>query len=57
MTFVIGSILGVSSYVICLAEGYSIKGALVFWWCFVGAISLVSIFLVAMGVAPAQLKL
>ena len=57
MTFGVGSILGVSCYIICLDQRYSIKESLVFWWCFVGAISLVSIFLVIMDVVPIQLKL
>ena len=59
MTAILGSMLGVSSWVICWAGGDNIpfKWALICWYISIGVVSLIAVVLTVMGVAPQQFKI
>ena len=59
MTAILGSILGVASWLICWADGSPgpFKWTLICWYIVIGIVSLIAVILTAMGIEPRQLKL
>ena len=59
MTAILGSVLGVSSWVICWVDGDSVsfKWALICWYIVIGVVSLLAVVLTAMGIEPRQFKI